>query len=178
MNQAIPEGFCQCGCGEKTKINASGSTEKGWIKGKSRRFLQHHHNRISLVDYIIDKITGCWIWQRALNNKGYGTMTRKGKRIYAHVFSYIAAKGPIPKGLELHHKCENPPCINPEHLEPVTHKVNLRLSKHTKLNEKLVKEIKRLNKSGLGYRKLSKLFNTSRSTVQSIIIGRTWRDVK
>jgi hypothetical protein len=178
MSVVIPKGLCQCGCGQKTRVSASGSTEKGWIKGEPRRFLHTHHNRISLVDYVVDEATGCWVWQRSLNNKGYGTMTRKGKRVYAHVFYYVVAKGPVPEGLELHHKCENPPCVNPRHLEPVTHKANLRFSGHTKLDEKIVKVIKRLNVQGLGYRRLAKLFNVSRSAIQNVVVGKTWREVK
>ena len=69
---------------------------------------------------------GCWEWQGGRNNLGYGKLNLPGrKRVYAHRFSYEKYIGPIPDGLELDHLCRNPPCVNPDHLEPVTHQENL-----------------------------------------------------
>lgn len=64
---------------------------------------------------------GCWVWLGALS-KGYGIVQRGGKRHYAHRYAYERAVGPIPEGLELHHVCENPRCVRPDHLVPVTRK--------------------------------------------------------
>lgn len=68
---------------------------------------------------------GCWAWTANLNNKGYGRITVGGKSILAHRFAYISLVGAIPEGLELDHLCRNPRCVNPEHLEAVTHRENL-----------------------------------------------------
>lgn len=68
--------------------------------------------------------TGCWLWDGALNN-GYGHMTVRNKQVGAHRVSYMAFKGPIPKGLDLDHLCRVPCCVNPDHLEPVTRQVNV-----------------------------------------------------
>ena len=70
--------------------------------------------------------SGCWIWLKALNQAGYGHMTVRNKQVGAHRISYMAFKGEIPHGLELDHLCRNPSCVNPDHLEPVTRKVNVR----------------------------------------------------
>jgi hypothetical protein len=70
----------------------------------------------------------CWVWQNA-TTKRYGTIQLGGRecgKILAHRWSYEIANGPIPEGLELDHLCGNPPCVNPAHLEPVTHLVNVR----------------------------------------------------
>lgn len=75
---------------------------------------------------------GCWIWTGATYPGGYGSVwvgsrrdgTGKGHRV--HRLAYTALVGPIPHGLELDHLCRNPSCANPAHLEPVTHKENLR----------------------------------------------------
>jgi hypothetical protein len=50
---------------------------------------------------------------------------KRGKRILSHRFSYEHFVGPIPEDLTLDHLCGNPECVNPEHLEPVTHKENI-----------------------------------------------------
>jgi hypothetical protein len=69
--------------------------------------------------------SGCLIWLGTASN-GYGKITVAGKVRWAHVVSYELAKGPVPDGLELDHLCRTPTCINPRHLEPVTHQTNLR----------------------------------------------------
>lgn len=80
----------------------------------------------------IDPDTGCWVWQRAKNREGYGRMSvpnshRAGGGVwFAHRVSYEVFVGPIPEGLVLDHLCRNRACVNPDHLEPVTHKTNLR----------------------------------------------------
>lgn len=66
----------------------------------------------------------CWIWTGALSH-GYGRMTIATKSVAAHRFAYILLVGPIPVGTEPDHLCVNPPCVNPRHLEPVTHQENM-----------------------------------------------------
>lgn len=56
---------------------------------------------------------------------GYKKMTIGGVRKKAHQWSYIQAYGPVPDGLEIDHLCRNPACMNPKHLEAVTHRVNV-----------------------------------------------------
>ena len=68
--------------------------------------------------------SGCWEWQAAVGN-GYGQIRISGRCCRAHVLSYEWAKGPIPEGLELDHLCLNKLCVNPEHLEAVTHQENM-----------------------------------------------------
>jgi hypothetical protein len=67
----------------------------------------------------------CWLFTGWLDPQGYGTVTweRKGQR--AHRVAYQELVGPIPEGLVLDHLCRVRNCVNPDHLEPVTHKVNL-----------------------------------------------------
>lgn len=67
--------------------------------------------------------SGCWVWKKVLRN-GYGLFYKGKKNESAHRVSYRVFKGPIPDGLILRHTCDNPSCINPDHLIPGTMKEN------------------------------------------------------
>lgn len=67
---------------------------------------------------------GCWEWTGFRNDSGYGIYGKPAKR--AHRIAYELAKGPIPDGLEICHRCDNPPCCNPAHLWAGTHLQNFR----------------------------------------------------
>ena len=77
----------------------------------------------------VDKSGGhkaCWIWQGKKQTGGYGQFRFKGKLILAHRLSYIFECGPIPEGMCVLHKCDNPSCCNPKHLYLGTKKDNAR----------------------------------------------------
>ena len=74
--------------------------------------------------YTVNKKTGCWEWEGARSPEGYSRIGHKGKACYGHRISHEIHIGPIPKGLEIDHLCRVRHCVNPEHLEAVTHSVN------------------------------------------------------
>lgn len=68
---------------------------------------------------------GCWIWTASKRRLGYGQFWDGERLTMAHQWSYLHHVGPVPAGVELDHLCRVPSCVNPAHLEPVTHQVNI-----------------------------------------------------
>ena len=76
----------------------------------------------------VDASGDCWEWTAALAVRGgYGWFNPGNDRpTTAHRVAWRLLVGPLPEGLELDHLCRNPPCVNPDHLEPVSHSENVR----------------------------------------------------
>jgi hypothetical protein len=87
----------------------------------------HGTSFIDKVDRFLDgRPEGeCWPWRGVRTMHGYGSVTLDGRAVVAHRASYETFVGPIPEGLEIDHLCRVRECVNPEHLEPVTHEVNM-----------------------------------------------------
>jgi hypothetical protein len=134
MSESTPK-LCECGCGQPARIATSTVRARGWVKGEPRRFLRGHSNRRfgfetpeqRLLRETI-KTETCWNWVGATTSSGYGSLSRKGRAVGAHVFSYEIFKGPLAQGLEIHHTCSNRLCVNPDHLQAVTHADHLRIA--------------------------------------------------
>ena len=75
----------------------------------------------------VEKTDTCWVWNAARNEFGYGYFFNK-KMVRSHRFSYELHKGKIPEDKEIDHICKNRRCVNPEHLEAVTRRENIRRS--------------------------------------------------
>lgn len=81
--------------------------------------------RFALKGYIVDD-SGCWIWQGTIGAGGYGVLkTQGGKPDKAHRVSYRIHVGDFPIGAHVMHSCDNPPCVNPDHLTIGTRSANM-----------------------------------------------------
>lgn len=72
----------------------------------------------------VHKTDSCWLWTAYTDPDGYGRIRFDGRAYLAHRLSLLLAGKMVPDGLEPDHTCRNPACVNPDHLEPVTHKIN------------------------------------------------------
>ena len=133
--EQIPKGFCQCGCGAKTRIAARSKRKRGEFRGKPFRCLIGHKRRkAKKLSYDVAE-TGCWLWNGGKNGSGYGTIYLPGTgSVYAHRYFYEHFIGKIPAGLEIDHLCKTRECVNPGHLEAVTHEENMRRKEADGLN--------------------------------------------
>jgi len=132
----------------------------------------------------------CWKWKGNINSNGYGRISIKKKHIYAHRASWIIHFGCIPKGLHVLHHCDNPSCVNPDHLfigtnlDNIKDKVKKRRQSvgeerpASKLNNDLVRRIRYLfHEKGYSNKELSKLFGVSRSQISDVSHYKSWRHV-
>ena len=185
----IPTGFCQCGCGQKTKISPRNVARSGWVKGKPRRFLRGHnpldsanaqHVAQSLSGnmekgYIVNPQTGCWEWTRCKDSKGYGLVCVAGKMQRAHRYMYEQCNGPLEEGVQLDHLCRNHSCINPDHVEPVTNAVNTQRGLRAKLTWPEVNELRRLSiEEHLSTVALGNMFDVSQAQAWNIVNNKCW----
>ena len=187
QNQDIPNGFCQCGCGGKTRQITHTDRWRGEVHGEYRRFINHHNRRVGDDQrfdgrYVVEDCgyeSSCWVWRGVMKpNTNYGRFTVyvSGRRHQwqAHRWSYTRFVGEIPDGMDIDHLCGNPSCVNPEHLEPVTNRENRRRAGQIRLTESQARDIKGFK--GMGAADVAAKFGVHPATVADIWAGRSWRD--
>ena len=154
--------------------------------------------RKSLSDRFYDKIayepnSGCWLWTGAINKLGYGLIGlghRSDGIAKAHRVSYLLHKGTIESDLCVLHKCDNPYCVNPEHLFLGTLSDNMKDCVQKKRNflpdnraEKAtwakltIKDVVHIRERAMTGVKYANLYNVSKSAIYQIWGGNNWQSV-
>ena len=115
-----------------SRLASTPSTHSSRVSGpwSSVRFKERTTGRRHILGVEVDHNKGCWLWtgrKHRASNGHYGEAwnPEKSKWVSAHRYLYEAAKGPIPPGLTIDHLCRTTLCINPEHLEAVTLRMNV-----------------------------------------------------
>jgi len=168
---------CVCQCGKEIIVTRCNLTqfhtqscgciisqpEEQYLIDQQKRFLK-----------FVDKTDSCWIWKGSKDKEGYGCFNYRCKKIKAHRYSYSLIHGIIKGGYFICHKCDNPSCVNPDHLYEGTCKDNMKDIRDRKrwgnprkrIEDKQKNACKILHKNNFSYREISELLNISIGTVK------------
>lgn len=131
--------------------------------------------------HVDDQEGSCWVWMGARFPTGYGHLVFRGKDTYAHRVAWELMRGPIPAGLHVLHRCDNPPCVNPDHLMIGTHADNMadmsakgRARTRRKLTLQQAAEIRAAHRAGERLSDIATRYGVSVPTVSEIGHGRKW----
>lgn len=135
----------------------------------------------------VEKTDTCWLWSGTRNKYGYGVFLLPGEKpVRAHRHSYALTRGPIPDGLVVMHACDNPACVNPDHLSLGTKLDNNRdaarkdrnargeRNGHAKLT---AADVQHIRTSGASRADLAFRFGVDPSTISQIIARKKWRHI-
>jgi hypothetical protein len=167
------------------------------ISGKKLKY--HAKTLVDAFDsrYKKSNISECWEWKGWKNKGGYGYFSFDGFKYAAHRHAYTLRNGSIPHGLMICHKCDNPSCVNPDHLFAGTNGDNVRdayLKKRrnpvpidsmprgdncylSKLTEKDVIDIKKMFNDGKRNTEIAKIYGVIHQTISCIRNNKTWKHV-
>ena len=186
-----PSGLCQCGCGQLLPTQKFPSRQRRFIDG-------HQHQTRPPAERFWEKVdrrgpNDCWPWQGGGKKDGYGSFYTGERLDGAHRFSYELNKGPITDGLWVLHKCDNPRCVNPDHLFLGTQTDNMQDCSvkgrakggphlgtdniNAKLTEDAVRDIRQRYAGGEIAPTLALEYGVSHPAIYAVIHRRTWKHV-
>lgn len=149
-------------------------------------YIPDPHTRV--MSYV-NKADGCWLWTGLVNNHGYGIATIDGRQTSAHRVVYGLLVKPVPKGLDLCHKCDNPLCVRPDHMFVGTRKENMQdaarkgrtckgsAAPNAILNEDMVRIARKRAAAGEPIRKIARELSAPYKVLWQAVRGKSWRHV-
>lgn len=118
--------LCACGCGTPLKKAAYPSQQTKYVKNHNPSGWRKPEAIAARFWSNVQKTDSCWNWTgKSYFHYGYGKFNVNKKETRAHRYSWELHKGAIPQGLFVLHNCDNPKCVNPEHLRLGTQKDNV-----------------------------------------------------
>lgn len=115
--------LCECECGAQAVVSGDQLRQ-----GRTRSCGCLVRDRRPVMERFFEKVDrsgDCWIWNGSRDGKGYGSFYLEGRLHKAHRAAWMLLKGPIPDGIEACHRCDTPPCCNPDHIFLGTHAENM-----------------------------------------------------
>lgn len=150
---------------------------------------------VELRDLLADNSSptsdGCIEWTRARDKDGYGITRSYGVTYKAHRAAWILVHGPIPAGQVVRHSCDNPPCVNTQHLSLGTVLDNNRdretrgrgadrrgeKAAMAKLTERQIPEIRALLNDRVPQASIAARYGVSRKAISKILHRQTWAHI-
>ncbi len=151
---------------------------------------------ISQINKFLDKVNqtdSCWEWTGARHISGYGHFGTEGKTYRAHRFAWQIWNGEISKGLYVLHKCDNPSCVNPDHLflgtaadnnrdrhlkgRDAAYKRSGELNWRSKFTNEQVRAIRRIHFSGRSQGSIARQYKVTNQCIERRVNKKVYRDV-
>jgi len=163
-------------------------SEKRYARSRfcSRKCSNRHRFSRPLWDRLwsrVERGPGCWVWTGCRSKWGYGQIGSKGRMARTHRVSWeLTRNRPVPEGLHVLHRCDNPPCVRPSHLYVGTDLDNARDRvargrSWTKLTKADVVEIRERAASGEFQTSLALEFGVTQPVISHIVHRKNWKHV-
>jgi len=179
---------CACGCGQLRPVKDQRGRRHCYIyghqcRGRNPWDTRRRYTLQERFEQRVSKTDGCWEWIGAKRGNGYGEIgVGKGiSPIGAHRLAYELYVGPIPDGLNVCHHCDNPPCVNPDHLFLGNQADNSQDAaakgrySHGNLTQYRVDEIRQRHQAdGITQRQLADEYGVHYSTISLIVNRKRW----
>lgn len=163
--------------------------------GKARMYCSNDCRRTPIAERLwsqVQKTERCWIWKGDADDDGYGRLwcNERRRSMRAHRVSWELHNDQIPDGFDVLHKCDNPPCVRPDHLFLGTNVENsadrdakgrtLRGEDHGMaiVTDALVREIRqRYQQGGINETMLGAEYGLSQTAVSQIVLKKCWKHI-
>lgn len=161
---------CGCGCGQLCRnlfVSGHNKSRLGYRKTPGPDHIEEDRGYK----------TPCWIWQHAKSKAGYGMKSVNNKRFFVHKLNYESHIGAVPEGKELDHLCRVRQCVNPHHLEPVSHIENMQRGARSKLTTEKVQEAIARCAAGETRKSVADSLGVDSSVISEVVRGIGWGGV-